>query len=114
MNLKHFKYFARLFRLQYQPQPRTLPPQPYFPNGIGYGAHRVPHSKLPPMGGLPDNMGALGGFYRHIRIGELNESYGFLPLLDGVLVWLEYEELADAPEGWSVGVDSKTHELAPT
>ena len=66
------------------------------------------------MGGLPDNMGALGGFYRHIRIGELNESYGFLPLLDGVLVWLEYEELADAPEGWSVGVDSKTHELAPT
>lgn len=59
-------------------------------------------------------MGALGGFYRHIRIGELNESYGFLPLLDGVLVWLEYEELADAPEGWSVGVDSKTHELAPT
>ncbi|EGF10794.1 hypothetical protein HMPREF9123_1465 [Neisseria bacilliformis ATCC BAA-1200] len=114
MNLKHFKHFARLFRLQYQPQPRTLPPQPYFPNGIGYGAHRVPHSELPPMGGLPDNMGALGGFYRHIRIGELNESYGFLPLLDGVLVWLEYEELADAPEGWSVGVDSKTHELAPT
>ena len=54
MNLEHF---ARLFRLQYQPQPRELPPQPYFPNGIGYGAHRVPHSELPPMGGLPDNMG---------------------------------------------------------
>ncbi|WP_315359547.1 hypothetical protein [Neisseria bacilliformis] len=111
MNLEHF---ARLFRLQYQPQPRELPPQPYFPNGIGYGAHRVPHSELPPMGGLPDNMGALGGFYRHIRIGGLDDSYGFLPLLDGVLVWLEYEELADAPEGRSVGVDSKTHGLAPT
>ena len=94
MNLEHF---ARLFRLQYQPQPRELPPQPYFPNGIGYGAHRVPLSELPPMGGLPENMGALGEFYRHIRIGELSESYGFLPLLGGVLVWLEYEALADAP-----------------
>ena len=94
MNLEHF---ARLFRLQYQPQPRELPPQPYFPNGIGYVAHRVPRSELPPMGGLPENMGALGEFYRHIRIGELSESYGFLPLLGGVLVWLEYEALADAP-----------------
>ena len=111
MNLEHF---ARLFHLQYLPHPRELPPQPYFPHGIGYGAHRVPHRELPPMGGLPENMGALGGFYRHIRIGELNESYGFLPLLDGLFVWLEYEELADAPEGWSIGVDSKTHELAPT
>ncbi|WP_369588618.1 hypothetical protein [Kingella oralis] len=42
-------------------------------------------------------MGSLGEFYRHIRIGELSESYGFLPLLGGVLVWLECEALADAP-----------------
>ena len=57
----------------------------------------MPHSELPAMGGLPENMGALGEFYRHIRIGELSESYGFLSLLGGVLVWLEYEALADAP-----------------
>ena len=94
MNLKRF---ARLFHLQYLLQPRELPPQPYFPNDIGYGAHRVPRSELPPMGGLPENMGALDGFYRHTRIGELSDSYGFLPLLNGVLVWLEYEELADTP-----------------
>ena len=89
--------FARVFGLEYLPQPRELLPLPYFPNGIGYGAHRVLHSELPAMGSLPENMGALGEFYRHIRIGELSESYGFLPLLGGVLVWLEYEALADAP-----------------
>ena len=89
--------FARVFGLEYLLQPRELLPLPYFPNGIGYGAHRVLHSELPAMGSLPENMGALGEFYRHIRIGELSESYGFLPLLGGVLVWLEYEALADAP-----------------
>ena len=94
MNLKHF---ARLFHLQYLPQPRELLPLPYFSNGIGYGAHRVLHSELPAMGSLPENMDALGGFYRHIRIGRLDESYGFQPLLGGVLVWLECEALADAP-----------------
>ena len=65
------------------------------------------------MGSLPENMGALGGFYRHIRIGRLDESSGFLPLLDGLVEWLDYEELADAPEGWSIVADSKTHELVP-
>lgn len=105
--------FARVFGLEYLPQPRELPPQPYFPNGIGYGAHRVPHSELPAMGSLPENMDALGGFYRHIRIGRLDESSGFLPLLDGLVEWLDYEELADAPEGWSIVADSKTHELVP-
>ena len=105
--------FARVFGLEYLPQPRELPPQPYFPNGIGYGAHRVLHSELPAMGSLPENMGALGGFYRHIRIGRLDESSGFLPLLDGLVEWLDYEDLADAPEGWSIVADSKTHELVP-
>ncbi len=88
MNLEKF---ASVFGLQYLIQPR----------------------KLPLMGSLPENMGALGEFYRHIRIGELDESSGFLPLLDGLFVWLEYEELADAPKGWSIFVDSKTHELVP-
>ena len=31
-----------------------------FPQRHRLGAHRVPHSELPPMGGLPENMGALG------------------------------------------------------
>ena len=110
MNLKHF---ARLFHLQYLPQPRELLPLPYFSNGIGYGAHRVLHSELPAMGSLPENMDALGGFYRHIRIGRLDESSGFLPLLDGLVEWLDYEELADAPEGWSIVADSNTHKLVP-
>ena len=105
--------FARVFGLEYSARPRELPPLPYFPNGIGYGAHRVPLSELPPMGGLPENMDALGGFYRHIRIGRLDESSGFLPLLDGLVEWLDYEELSDAPEGWSIVADSKTHELVP-
>ena len=59
MNLKHF---ARLFHLQYLPQPRELPPQPYFPNGIGYGSHRVPLSELPPMGGCPKTWARWAGF----------------------------------------------------
>ena len=105
--------FVRVFGLEYLPQPRELLPLPYFPNGICYGAHRVPHSELPAMGSLPENMDALGGFYRHIRIGRLDESSGFLPLLDGLVEWLDYEELADAPEGWSIVADSKTHELVP-
>lgn len=102
--------FADVFGLEYSAQPCELPPLQYFPNGILH----IPQHKLPPMGGLPENLGALGAFYRHIRIGELEESDGFLPLLDGLFVWLEYEDLADAPEGWSIGVNPKTRELEPT
>lgn len=76
-NTMDLEKFARVFGLEYSARPRELPPLPYFPNGIGYGAHRVPLSELPPMGGLPENMDALGGFYRHIRIGRLDESSGF-------------------------------------